>query len=521
MNTMRRHLVISITGSLALCGLTIEAAQVDPKGIERSADFITQAFMWEISDVPAMCKDEDITPSEFHNEVNSEFLRLVAGKNKKFHLYLTDDISEDREQAIILRFLEEHTRQSSSLDFISSFLVWKLFHARCNEVTTFEDRESYRQIEDEKRIEIKNFCMNALASSRGRREIPAVFPKAKKWMSVDFWSQQSWHNAYLVSSMMPDERLAWWWVNSGILLLQDVATKTNYGLDSICEDLSGLYSSKLTSHNDKHCMYYQLQLARESNRRLETLDKSLIKRIEMKYPGTDWKSPISHAIYWCEYGLSKSKDTESKLQHQLRRCAHRSCIEGRMNIIEDRGAPTLVFLSPNFDMLDITCEMLTDGFYARFIGEEHAKVAAKTSMKQLLLVCHRFRRDIEGKKLYARLKKMFPENGSVDDSYSAYAHKLQRDQLPYPNSIIGNETIRSNLEYGYALIATDNVKDGEGLLRFAAFVLEEGRNLGAYQGPGIDTLKDRVLQYVLVRIPEKYALRLKNWSQNNLQKEFK
>ncbi len=518
---------ILIVGSCVFvcCIPAVGKEQVNSKDIERAADVLAQAFIWEIADVPALCKDLNMTTTELRKEIKAEFYKLAtANKKKIFHKYLANNILDDEQQKVFMRFLEEHAKESLSLDFVSSFLVCKMFVTRSNEITTSENGKKYHQREEENRIEIKNFCMNALVSSRTQHKMPTVFQYAKQKMSGDFWDIQSWHNAYPVVLEVKDEKVAWWWVNSSIMLLQDAATTTNQELDTMCLNLSFLYSNKIMSGNDKHSHYYQLQIAQRSQKLLEPLDKSLVKKIENKYCSIDWKSPYSYGLYWCEYGLSKPGNAKGELHKLLRLCITKSCYKGRVNIIENQIEPAWVFRSPNFEMFDAFYEMRTDSFFTEGSEETIAKkligpYGYYDSSKQLLLLCFKFDRNVEGEKLYSRLQQMFPDNSSLNNSYSIFMHQLLQDQLSQMNSDSIATEILNNLEHGYTLIASGNVEDGKGLLQYSDLVFMQVSKQDIYKGIDIKTLHEKVFLSVLERMPQEHALQLKTWKQNNVQKE--
>lgn len=525
-NPMRKpefNIVAYIGPILFLCMSVVAKEFSSPDMNAPPEDIISQAFIYEISNFSEMCKAMNITEANFKERLKAVFVTLAKSTNNKYQPYLVANTTRRESPLIIQKFLAEQPKHKEKLDYVSSFLARSILLLQGP--ISFDkdiDEEEYDVKEEAKYNKLKNFCMNAMASLRSKPGLPPLFEDTEKWMPGRFWEMQGWHNAYRVAPIMPTEAAVWWWVNASIKLLKRVGGTLDRHFVEVYTELGRIYDHKLLgSSDDPYNNFYAIKFAAEYQSYLAQLEPSILAAINKKYPGLDWKSPLSFGIYWYEFGLYKTKQESYRLTSRLLHCLHINAMQGRVFLIQDSGNVIRLFHGPNFELHDIIFDI-----YERRLavvgdqdvrGKKRESLHARMVMEACLLRCYIYNRQKTGNRLYERLKQTFPARTATHASFKEYTHEVFKRELFKMEAEGVNGTLYTCWNRAYVNIAMGQTQDGKALLEHAERVLDAVMPLGFYYKMDIKAMRKNVYDTLLDELPNKHAEALSRWIQNNPQ----
>ena len=145
--------------------------------------------------------------------------------------------------------------------------------------------------------------------------------------SADAWTYQAWNMAYNVSSVLPDARDRWRWVEHGVVLLRERAIPMNPQESRLYRELGWMFQHKIGSDLDRAHETYKLAFldeiapllgpggaapepgtgAADALRDNLRLDAGLMREIESRFGPLDWRVPATHAVYWATRALALAK----------------------------------------------------------------------------------------------------------------------------------------------------------------------------------------------------------------------
>ena len=164
--------------------------------------------------------------------------------------------------------------------------------------------------------------------------------------SADAWTYQAWNLAYNVSSVLPQARDRWRWVEHGVSLLRDRAIPMNPGDSRLYRELGWLFQNKIGSYDlDRAHAEYKLSLLEEiapflgpggsappegseqaeSLRGTLRMDAAGMRALEGRYGPLDWRIPETHALYWASKALALAPP-ESFEEQAAHRMVHQSLV---------------------------------------------------------------------------------------------------------------------------------------------------------------------------------------------------
>jgi len=191
------------------------------------------------------------------------------------------------------------------------------------------------------------------------------------------WAVQAWNMAWNISVKFNEPSDRWLWVRSGMELLRDEGLRYNPQDPLLHRELAWIFQDKIGRYTDHAHRYYKQQWITEMYGVLGTnaqpdgliepqtedarrraavlrdkykLDPARMKQVDEHYGPLDWRMPESHAIYWADLGLSRSRGSAFDLL-SLRRVIWQSMQgafqRGRFIAHPDRR----VDFGPNLDMI--------------------------------------------------------------------------------------------------------------------------------------------------------------------------
>jgi hypothetical protein len=261
---------------------------------------------------------------------------------------------------------------------------------------------------------------------------------------VTVWVHQAWNMAYNISVKFPDAKDRWQWVQRGFQLLRDEGLRYNPDETLVYRELAWIYQHKMGANLDNAHMFYKQSWAYEMHQLLgggrpnfdelmnpatdearqrartlrETykLDPLKMKQVDEHWGPLEWRFPETHAIYWAQLGLEKSKPDQLIT---LRRVIYQSLdlASKRGRFIENRMDRVFEF-GPNLEIIqkanDAYVQMLRDD------KEYHDNIvnAHRNFLKQGIASYYTHNREADAAKLfqYARTTytNLFTSTANLD-----------------------------------------------------------------------------------------------------------